>query len=348
MHNTNKKTRPMYIFIGIIAVVIITAAIIFALHKKDERKLKDDGGEAGNTDIEVIENNVSNTVESPAISDPITLNVVDGIFKNAGKGYEFSIPNGFVLSGTDDALYIRSEDKSTQVYLVLTGGEYANKENVQTLMATYTDRTTAYITEENTEIRCYGYAATGSKDVTIGNFDCLKETGELWYHENDSGTYKKNECGLITVFKPAGETETHGLLMFGFSDLMSNDELFSVMEDILSSMKPYTPDNAETVLNMGSFTDSVTNTTIKIPSDWDIKQNSDGMVIISAPSDGTSIYSGMSIEFFADRDKSFVEDYAQFSAAYEQQIVKAAGFTQNVADTDFAYRTFVDNMELPR
>lgn len=328
----------------LLCIIIITAVLLYKKSHNSEEEI------AETTPIEVIDA-VQPQITSPEIAAPSDIVVDDnGTYNNISSGYSFKVPEEYNLSKSGNIYYIRTPELDTQLYLVVTSNSYTDNTIVWEQMSGYAYRSTAYIKEESAEIPVYGYAEHHQENVVVGDFDCIKEDGELWFHEVGGDSYKKDEYALFTTFTPNPDNAIKkGILLYGFSDTKSKEEVFDDMSMILESLETYalSEKDKDYSVSLDTFTSAGgSGVSFNYPLNWNVRQNTDGLIVISATDDVTDPFNGMSICFFEDTENKVVEDYAQFSGAYESEIIKATAFTQAVSSQDFSYTHSITSMDL--
>ena len=263
----------------------------------------------------------------------------------------FDTPTGFKAYKSGNTIYLRDYGNSTQIYLVVTDTLYTSPGDLWPLMDTYCTRTTAYIPEEEKEVECMMLGSDEKEEIFSEDRAIIREKGSLWYHETGGKGYKIPEYAYYTLLNcfttNDGYEPSKGVILWGVSQTKTEEELYGLFDDILISLTPYTtqPEDMESIEFARYVSDKADCVEFDYPKDWVIEKNRDGMIIITAPDDWNSVYSGMIIEYYADENKEYVEDYAQFSAAYEPKFIIPA-FTQTVNEKDFGYTPTITYMDI--
>ena len=344
-----KFVRRNYKFLGVaLAVVLLIILVVSGVFDNENANSSNNSAS-----IEYIDDVTDTRVASPEIEAPQTIDLSDGdIYRNIAKGYQFKIPSGYTLYQSGNVLYLRDKDLTTQICFIFTGISLDTKEAVWDNVYAYASRTTGLFNGE--EIPVINYAETHQENATIGNLDCLKEKGILEFHKSGGDLYSMDEYAYITTFTPSEygkeESDTKGIICYSFSSVKSADDLYADMEALLLSLETCLPTEEELSpsLQLTTYQSPKEDMTkFQYPADWDVKQNSDGMIIISAPADRQNPFYGTVIEFFADSNNAIVDDYAQFSSNYEVETLKPM-FCQSVSDTDFSVLQSITDMDLEK
>lgn len=265
-------------------------------------------------------------------------------FYNAARNYQFSIPSNFTIYESQDIIYVRNLETKTQIAVIYIPGTFADGIGVWEQSTEYIYKIKALLTDEegNTEEkRVANYGTSTKTDTTIGEYPIKQEVGEMWFRNVGEGkNIKLAECGYFTTFKG------NGIIFIGNSQTEDTTQVFTYMKELVSSLKEYTP--PEEPLEYETFVSGENDgISFAYPKGWTITRNKDGMVSIKAPETQSCAYAGCTIQFMADYEKTIVEDFAQYSAAYETQILKDT-FLEEVSDTDFTYTSVVTLMDMEK
>ena len=340
----------LIIIVAFIITIIICGKIIKNTDNKNQSIMQ-------NTSIDVLfqdtvkSNNFIElpTIESPDDSEPVSKG--NNEYINYAVGYRVYVPEGFELYNINSTLYFINKDSDTEVILKVTDNVYETSLSVWEDAINYTYRFSYLHNGKYYNISNYG--ADSKETVQVGDFsDVRKESIEIWYKDNEdtpkiNAYYTTINAGMTNIEDELSEKKYYnGLIMLGSSTNKNNDSVFKIMDNILETIKPYIPTKEERG-HFGKFTvytsDKGDYTEIEIPSDWTIDTNEDGMVTFTAPDN--SIYKNVKIQFMADSTGNIVNDYAQFSEAYERQILNTL-FTQDVGETGYDYDTVISKIKI--
>lgn len=345
---TNFISEHPLIAIGIVmAVVIGGIVLIIVLGNKDNKE------EENGIDADYVSEVKSPEVQTPEVLD----NTGDGYYYNVSVGYKLKIPAGFEVLESGNNIYFRDKN-GTQFVFTTTTEDYNDVMYVCDNMSNYAYRMNILVNGTEKKVSNYGSEAKETKSV--GRFDRVKyEVGEIWCYKSyseagadttNAGTTKMNECAYFTLWqKNQEEAASKGIILMGTSPNLSTDERFKIMDEILSSFEEYTPTDSELNPSLALTTikadGNITGNEIAYPSDWEVRKNSDGMLYIKPKDSSKNIYSGMVIEYYEDVNKTYVEDFAQFSGQYENQLM-AGTFVQPIdAVNDIEVERQVNSMD---
>lgn len=320
-------------------------------------------------------------VSSPEIDAPEGLKTYEDVsgsryFKNLSGEFRFDVPDGFTLGKSGNSYYLRNKDNSIQIALVVTSNEYNSTDEVYMGRTVYTDRMTGIFDNEEHDLVNFGTG--GRKEKQLGEYTVQYEETEGWFKNIDERSINKLPAyAYYTRFctedstQLSMETETilfdgsteipeyteelneissnpaKGIICIGFSK-ESKDTVCEIMDNIVKSIRTYEPtaEDMDPSYKLVYYTSSKKDgAKIAYPEGWDVYENSDGMVVIRSTDDDSSPNADMIIEYMADENREFVEDYAQFSGAYEYQLLLPY-FTQPVGDTAFNFRTGIRETEV--
>ena len=342
-----KNKKGFFILLAIVIVLVVFITVMTSSKEKTEEKQTDSQEENINTQ--------KTSVKSPEIEDPVPMEnnktekseeetAKGEPFYNSAHGYQFILPESFSPYESQDIVYARNNDKKTQIAIILIPGTFTDGIATWEQSTQYIYKIKALLTDEEgvtEEKETVNYGTELKSDITIGDFAVKQELGEMWFRNTgESHNIKLPECGYFTTFNG------NGLVLIGTSQTEDSTAVFSYMKQILSGMKSYTPETE--ALEMTTYqSDGADGVKFSYPKDWSMTKNNDGMVTIKAPETQSSSYAGFCIQFYADANKKTVEDFAQFSAAYETEILKDT-FVQEVADSDFTFTSVVTHMDLEK
>lgn len=300
-------------------------------------------------------------VSSPDIEEPEELDPYrdddSTFYRNPSGHFRFDIPAGFHLKKSGNIYYLRNDDNSIQIALVVTSNNCTNSDEVFSSRMSYMTRMTGYF--EGEEHALFNFDTSLRPEKTVGDFTVQSEESEAWFrNDNDMQNFKSPAYTYYTILSNTETTESDGdeteavtggkgILLTCFSE-KDKSEVYEVMDQVLESIREYEPTaedldpSYELKIYQSSGKDAVK---LAYPKDWNLSMNSDGMVIITSTDDDSSPYANMIIEFLADEDHRIVEDYAQFSGAYEYKLLLPY-FIQPVGDSAFNYRTAVTKTDL--
>lgn len=277
-------------------------------------------------------------------SKEITTETSNGqFFFNAARNYQLSIPQGFTIYESQDIIYIRNPEKKTQVAVIYIPGTFTDGIGVWEQSTEYIYKIKALLEDEagTEEKGVCNYGTSTKTDITIGEYPVKQELGEMWFRNTGEGTnIKLAECGYFTTF------QQNGIVFIGNSQTEDTTQVFSYMKELVASLKEYIPQNNPLEYDV-FISDNSDGVSFSYPKDWTVTKNQDGMISIKAPETQSCAYAGCILQFMADYQKNIVEDFAQYSAAYETQILKDT-FLENVSDTDFTYTSVVTLMDMEK
>lgn len=278
-------------------------------------------------------------------------------YRNPSGHFRFDIPEGFHLKKSGNIYYLRNDDNSIQMALVVTSNNCTNSDEVFSSRMSYMTRMTGYFGGQ--EHTLFNLDTSPRPEKTVGDFTVQSEASEAWFrNDNDIQNFKSPAYTYYTILSNTETTESDGdeteavtegkgILLTCFSE-KDKSEVYKVMDQVLESIREYEPTaedlnpSYELKTYQSSGKDAVE---LAYPKDWNLSMNSDGMVIITSTDDDSSPYANMIIEFLADENHRIVEDYAQFSGAYEYKLLLPY-FIQPVGDSAFNYRTAVTKTDL--
>lgn len=323
--------------VGIIVAIFLIILIVFIIVKANEKKEEP-------VDDELYTTEYISEVKSPEIEPPKNVEVEDdkndGYFYNLSQRYKFKIPDGFTVKETGDNIYLR-DGNGTQIVVVKTTDTFSDVMYLTDTMMKYAHRMTILVDGEEKKVTNYG--AETKETLSVGPYDRVKrEIGEIWATSDKMQTSKMPEHAYFTLLP-----DKTGVILMGTSDKKSSNEVFSIMDGVLTSFEMYEPTEEE--LNKPLSLKQVPSekkdkNIIAFPSDWEITKNNDGMIYAKAPASAGSAYTGVVIEYFADENKNYVSDFAQFSGLYEGELM-AATFTQAVNPQDFDFEKQIVSMD---
>lgn len=255
--------------------------------------------------------------------------------------YTISSPSQFKLYEMQGYLYFRNVSKGTQITLIPQRKSYDNGLEVADNITPYIKQMKYIYKEEERQVNLYGANIKTSKKV--GSYDVKTEdcTLEFWTMVPNKEDFRTTAYMYHTTYNG------QGLTLVGISEYESKEEITKQMDEILNSITPYKPTEKDKQITADQLTyhslrgDGIT---FKYPTDWSLTEK-DGISIIKAPITSTYYYSGMAIEYFADPNYEYVEDYAQFSADIEDKLMLGAFRTDSkINATQFMYNTGIQNV----
>lgn len=269
----------------------------------------------------------------------------DTLYQNNSCGFSTVVPKGYsTVEQANNILCIRDNESNTQVAIIHLSGTYSDAitvwetsyNDVYSITALLTDE--EGVTEEKT-VKNYG--SRNKSDVTVGNFAVKEEIGEVWFR--NTGEHKDvilDACSYFTTLP-----DKNGLVLVGTSQTKSYTEVFDLMDTILASIT-LVDETIDISYEMTRF-ESGDGCDIQFdyPKSWEVSTNTDGMTIIKAPNSQQDPCCNMVVEYFADKNKSYVTDHAQFTAAYEKQLV-APAFLNKVELKEFDTSTTVSKLDI--
>ena len=327
-----KKHQGIVLIIGVL--VIITGIILFfVLTKNKDKEEKDDG---------LVATDYLSEVHSPEIQEPekITEPKNDGYYYNYQSGYKFKIPEGYDVLESGSNVYLRHKD-GTQIVVTKTVDTFSDVMYLCDSMMQYVKRMNVLVKDEEKKVTNYG--AETKETLSVGPYERVKkEVGEIWCYTDNTGTTKMPECAYFTLMQ-----DNKGIIVMGTNKDKQPSDIFPVMDEVLSTLEPYVPteDEKNPAVAIATYqSEKDDKNVIAYPADWEIAKNTDGMVYIKAPASTTNVYSGVVIEYFADENKQYVDDMAQFSGQYEKKLMIPT-FIQNVSENDFDIEKSVQKMD---
>ena len=281
------------------------------------------------------------SVSSPEITTPTKTKTSNGKYIDYTNGYSFNVPEGFSVYENSDFVYLRNESNDAQIAVVYSGINYTTLNAAWDGINTFLPRLT--ISQDGEEVKEITYSPRVKKEDVVEEHNIQYESGgEITFYESkktDTAITKKYSGEVLLVDNVA-------VYMFGTSNDMEISQLEDVMRSVTSSISSYecSEQDLDQSIELATFTsDKADATSFTYPADWTIKQNDDGMISIKAPRGSSSPYSGTIIEFYADENNQYVEDYAQFASNYEKQLLLPY-FVQKVSTSDFAFTSSVTSM----
>lgn len=349
-----RRAKPILI---IVAVFLIFAIVICLVRPSDQTNTENPDNNNEIVESQTIEyfdkinpsmDNMTTTVPAPDFQEPEEVPVpdTDQTFKNLSDGFVITVPDGYTLTYSGNTYYIRNQDNSIQIALVVTSMDVNTTAEVFTSRNTYFNRMTAFYDGE--EHRTFNIGSSDREKKHIGSFTVSYEKAEAWFkNDNDPSIYKTTAYNYYTILRENEEESGRGVILAAFTDTDSND-VIPVMDEILESLSDYEPTADELAVSyeLSSYHSELEDQgQIAYPSNWKVTKNNDGMLIITSTDDPSSPYAGMIIEYLPDVNKKIVDDYAQFSGGYEYNILLPY-FTQPVGDEAFNYRSVVTETDL--
>lgn len=317
---------------------------------------------------EVTDVGTTQAVETPEIKEPVKISLAGNEYKSITGGFIFKVPDGYELSHSGNNYYIRNDTLGLQIALVITDNLFTSGETLYSGRDDYLYRMSEYYDNEEHDLSNIGSAHRYKK--VVGGYPVVYECTEAWFNnKTDDKIHKTKAYGYYTILNPSApkewankdrtikssETEStqdemgyQGVLMIAFSDSVTVQTVYDEMDQILESIRPYTPTAAElnTPVEINTYSsEGKDRAKIAYPAGWSVSRNEDGMAIIQAPDNDSSPYAGVIIEYMTDEDHSIVDDYAQFSGSYEYKLI-APYFTQPVGANGFNYRTAITKTDL--
>lgn len=347
-----KKAKPILL---IVAVILIFAIVICLVLPSNRTNTEDPDSNNEIVESQTIEyfdkinpsmDNITTTVPAPDFQEPEEISVPDQTFKSLSDGFVITIPDGYTLTNSGNTYYMRNQDNSMQIALVVTSMDVSATSEVFTSRNTYFNRMTAFYDDE--EHRTFNIGTSDREKKAIGSFTVSYEKTAAWFkNDNDTSIYKTTAYNYYTILRENEEESGRGVILAAFTDLDSNI-VIPVMDEILKSLSNYEPtaDELSVSYELSTYSSTLEDQgQIAYPSNWKVTKNNDGMLIITSTDDPSSPYAGMIIEYLPDVDNKIVDDYAQFSGGYEYNILLPY-FTQPVGDEAFNYRSVVTETDL--
>lgn len=346
--------RHKWLFIILTIVLIVFFIIITGKSEHEKKDVK-----KGEKVVEEFKENLPETtsIENPTVKNAKKVSsnnktdasnetgVKSSSFYNQAKGYQFQIPEGFeAFEGDDGIIYLRRRNSTTQIALICNDGTFSGGISVYEQCSEKIYRMSGLCRDDNGNIvekTVKNYGTDYKLDKTVAGFNIKYEIGEIWYRNTgEAKNVIAQSCDYYTVMPDTGK----GLILVGTSFDESNEKIFEVMDNVLSSLKSYVPEipALELITYKSSGKDAMT---FNYPDGWETGKTEGGLIYFKAPEDSTNAYAGCIIEYFCDYQKDVVDDYAQFSSAMEGDILIPT-FTQKVIATDFQYSSNIKTINL--
>lgn len=360
-----RKTKTL-IFI----ILLVVAAVSLIAFAKRNKSVTADKPKNTVEILDEVSNAGTQAVETPEIAKPTKISLEGSEYKSITGGFSFKVPEGYELSHSGNNFYIRNDNLGIQIVLVITDNLFASGDDLYSGRDDYVYRMSGYYDNGERDLTNIGSAHRYKK--VVDGYPVVYESTEAWFrNKTDNDTYKTKVYGYYTILDSSvsedwadkdrtiesSEEETEstektgeyqGVLMMAFSDSMTAHSVYDEMDQILKTIKAYTPtaEDLDTPIEISTYTSGENDRSqIAYPAGWNVSRNEDGMVIIQAPDNDPSPYAGVIIEYMTDEDHSIVDDYAQFSGSYEYKLI-APYFTQPVGSNGFNYRTAITKTDL--
>lgn len=345
--------KHKFIFAGIV-IILIVVLLIFLIQNTDKSTKKT----TPEDEIEVTEDEElpsTTSVSSPEVenakktkSSQTTKSADSSTFYNQAKCYQINIPAGYeVYEGADNIIYLRKDGSTTQIAIIYNDGTFSDgiavyeqcSEKIYKMTGLCKDEDTGKIVEKTVK----NYGTEYKLDKQVGEYSIKYETSEIWFRNTgESKNTVADSCVYYTVMPDSKK----GIILVGTSFDETTPSVFSVMDQVLASLKTYVPEAP--VLNLVTYQSTGNDEmSFSYPEGWELTTTSSGLVYIKAPEDSSNAYAGCIIEYFCDYNKTVVEDYAQFSSAIESDLLIPT-FTQTVISTDFQYNSTINKIDLQK
>lgn len=363
----NKEGKKKYLIFGSIAILIIIILFMGFLFKNKSHKKEKKDTEINKENISSItfEEDSQENTESAETSKPVIkemdeeeakifrdngnthdVDIIDTstleryttiggpyendiVYQNNSCGIETVVPKGYsTVEQANNILCIRDNTAKTQVAIIHVSGTFSDGITVWETACSDIYKITAYLTDETgvtEEKTVKNHGSNNKSDIIVGNYAVKEELGEIWFRNTgEPNNIKLPACAYYTTLP-----DNNGLILIGTSQTQSNEEIFALMDTILASI---------TLSNKADFSYKMTqfesgdncNVQFQYPENWELSRNLDGMVIIKAPATQSEPCNNMIIEFYADKQKKYVMDHAQFTGAYEKQLMAPIFLTETL------------------
>lgn len=360
-----KRKAKTLIFI----ILLVAAAVSLIAFAKRNKSVSPEKAKNTVEILDEVSNAGTQAVETPEIKEPTKISLKGNEYKSITGGFSFKVPENYELSHSGNNYYLRNDSLGIQIALVITDNLFNSGDSLYSGRDDYIYRMSEFYDNKEHDLSNIGSAHRYKK--VIGGYPVVYECTEAWFNNNtDSNIHKTKAYGYYTILNPSApddwadkdrtidssedDTENtenegyQGILMMAFSDSMTMQAVYDEMDQILKSIKPYTPtaEELDTPIEINTYSsEGKDQAKIAYPAGWSVSRNEDGMVIIQAPDNDSSPYVGVIIEYMTDEDHSIVDDYAQFSGSYEYKLI-VPYFTQPVGSNGFNYRTAITKTDL--
>lgn len=347
-----------------VAAIICTAAVVMAGYRKGKTENPVVSGQKA----ELFKvGTTAETVETPLPDVPKEVGISDKReYRSIAGGFSFTVPDGCTLQCAGNICYIRTTDNSMELSLTVTDLMYTDGNDLYTSRSDYLNRISGFFGGSEKKLVTCGSAERKKK--VVSGYPVVYEDTEGWFKNDGDADSEKTKAYLYyTVLNPdapddwaeqnrvitdteddTGSGMEKGIILAGFSQKAGEKDVHSLMDAILNTLKPYSPDaeDSSMAVELSEYrSPEKDGAVIACPLGWKVTENGDGMVIILPDGSDAGKYSGFAIEYFPDINNSTVEDYAQFSGAYEYSILLAC-FTQPVGNKAFDYRSVVTDTDM--
>lgn len=181
--------------------------------------------------------------------------------------------------------------------------------------------------------------------IEVNGKRVAREIPTIEFASDDITSFVKPTCiSYFTSFN------NRGFALIGVSTDKTLEELEAVLNDMVSTLGTYTPAKNEAQYEFGDnmfVANDKTGITFPYPENWKLTRTDEGLVVISAPNDG-SLYDGAKIIYKSDESHTYVEDYAQFANITEllAPIYMQKGYDKEYLGTEFLVTTMDDTVTI--
>lgn len=181
--------------------------------------------------------------------------------------------------------------------------------------------------------------------IDVNGKTVSREIPSIEFASNDISSFVKPVC--ISYFTTFND---RGFALIGVSTDKTEEELEIVMHDMVATLGTYTPAKTEAQYEFAENTyvaNDKTGITFPYPEGWEVQKTEDGLVVISAPKDG-SLYDGAKIIYKSDESHEFLDDYAQFAGISDliAPIYMQSGYQKDYLKTEFLVTSMDDSCTL--
>ncbi len=181
--------------------------------------------------------------------------------------------------------------------------------------------------------------------IDINGKKVTREIPTIEFASDDISSFVKPTC--ISYFTSFND---RGFALIGVSTDKTLEELEGVLNDMVSTLGTYTPAKSEAQYEFGGnmfVANDKTGISFPYPENWKLTRTKEGLVVISAPNDGT-LYDGAKIIYKSDESHAYVEDYAQFAGITEllAPIYMQNGYDKEYLGTEFLVETMDDTVTI--